>query len=127
MPYAADGLISRDPIDGGIEISEQEYQRALAGMQAGEHVQIVDGQFVVGPLPEPEPEPEPDPSYKDALAELNAQYQVDIDALSRAYGTAALAGGANVGVKQAAINAQYNERKTQYAADYAALRAQYGV
>ena len=68
MPYAADGVISHAPIDGGIEISEQEYRRALAGMQAGEHVQIVDGQFVVGPLPEPEPEPEPEPTPDEIKA-----------------------------------------------------------
>jgi hypothetical protein len=60
MPYAADGQISHAPIDGGIEISEQEYQQALAGMQTGEHVQIINGGLFVGPLPEPEPEPEPE-------------------------------------------------------------------
>lgn len=59
MPYAADGQLSRDPIPGGIEITEQQYQQGLAGMLAGEHVQIIDGEFIVGALPEPEPEPEP--------------------------------------------------------------------
>lgn len=70
MPYAADGQISREPIDGGIEISEQEYQRALAGIQTGEHVQIINGGLFVGPLPEPEPEPEPEvpPDYPAVIA-----------------------------------------------------------
>ncbi len=89
MPYAADGRLSHDPIEGGIEITEQQYQHGLAGMQAGEHVQIVDGAFFVGPLPvvEPEPEPEPTPdevkalrlalnngAYEDATGALTADY-----------------------------------------------------
>lgn len=127
MPYAAAGRISREPIDGGIEITEQQYQAGLAGMLAGEHIQIINGEFFVGPLPVPDPEPEPEPTYKEALANLNSEYQADIDTLTRAYGTASLAGGASQAAKQAAISAQYAQRKSQYTADYAALRAQYGV
>lgn len=78
MPYAADGKISHAPIDGGIEISEQEYQQALAGMLAGEHVQIINGGLFVGPLPEPEPEPEPEvpPDWPAVIAER--RYAVEI-------------------------------------------------
>lgn len=127
MPYAAEGRISREPIEGGIEINEQQYQQGLAGMLAGAHVQIIDGQFFVGPLPAPEPEQPPEPSFKDAAAQLNAEYQSDIAALNQAFGTAAMAGGSTQAAKQAAITAQYNARKAQYQANYAALRAQYGV
>lgn len=89
MPYAADGRLSRDPIEGGIEITEQQYRQGLTGMLAGEHVQIVAGQFIVGPLPEPQPEPEPEPTpeeikaqrlainngaYETATRELTANY-----------------------------------------------------
>lgn len=72
MPYAAEGRLSRDPIEGGVEISEQQYQQGLAGMQASEHVQIIDGVFFVGPKPEPEPEPEPELT-PDQLKKLRLQ------------------------------------------------------
>ena len=127
MPYAAPGRISREPIDGGIEITEQQYQAGLAGMLAGEHIQIINGEFFVGPLPEPDPEPVPEPTFKEAAAVLNAQYQADIAQLTQLYGTAALAGGSAQAAKQAAIREQYAARKAQYSTDYAALRAQYGV
>ncbi|AVO56157.1 hypothetical protein [Ectopseudomonas mendocina] len=127
MPYAADGWIGQDPIPGGIEISEQQYQEGLAGMRDGLHVQIINGEFFVGPLPVPEPEQPPDPTFKDSAARLNAEYQADIAALNQAFGTAAMAGGATQAAKQAAITNQYNARKAQYQTDYAALRAQYGV
>ena len=59
MPYAAEGQISRKPVPGGIEITEQQYSAALAGMLAGDHVQLRGGELYIGPLPEPEPEPDP--------------------------------------------------------------------
>lgn len=127
MPYAAEGRIGQDQIPGGIEISEEQYQQALEGMRDGLHVQIIGGEFFVGPLPAPEPEQPPGPTFKDAAALLNAEYQADIAALNQAFGTAAMAGGATQAAKQAAITNQYNARKAQYQADYAALRAQYGV
>lgn len=59
MPYAINGQISQSPIEGGIEITQAQYQEALAGMQAGKVVSI-DGGFAVIDPPEPEtPEPEP--------------------------------------------------------------------
>lgn len=60
MPYATEGRIGEDPIDGGIEITQQQYQQALAGMREGLHVQIIDGTLFVGALPEVEPEPAPE-------------------------------------------------------------------
>lgn len=89
MPYAADGRLSHDPIQGGIEITEQQYQQGLAGMQAGEHVQIVDGQFVVGPLPVVEPEPDPEPSPDEIKAQRlalnNGAYEAATGALTADY------------------------------------------
>jgi len=56
--YATDGVISQQPIEGGIEISREQYLEALAGMAQG-HVITIDDGFAVGPKPEPEkPEPE---------------------------------------------------------------------
>ena len=62
MPYAHNGTISQDPIDGGIEITQAQYQAALAGMMIGKVVTIEEGFSVVDP-PKPEeplpPDPEP--------------------------------------------------------------------
>lgn len=127
MPYATEGRISQDQFAGALEISPAQFLEGLEGMQNGLHVQIIDGEFFVGPLPEPEPEPEPEPTYREAAAELNAAYQADIDALQRAYGVAGMAGGPTQASKQAAITAQFAARKAKYLADNNALRAQYGA
>jgi hypothetical protein len=76
MPYAAPGRIARDPIPGGIAITEEQYQQALAGMRAGLHVQIINGEFVVDPLPEPEPEPEVPPDWPAVIAERRWEVEV---------------------------------------------------
>ncbi|MWK55811.1 hypothetical protein GO594_07480 [Pseudomonas otitidis] len=55
MPYATTGLISHEPVEGGLEISEQQYMEALEGLLRGECVRIVDGALIVGPAPEPPP------------------------------------------------------------------------
>lgn len=83
MPYAADNRISHDPIDGGIEITEQQYATALAGMVAGLVVSTLGG-FKVGPAPEPEPEPTPEPESLTAAdydAKLVALYQSTAQAM----------------------------------------------
>ena len=68
MPYATNGGVSRADKSGDpawIEIGEDQYTQALAGMQAGKIVSIEGGFALVDP-PEPEepeaPEPEP-PGY----------------------------------------------------------------
>lgn len=67
MPFAINGQISTDPIEGGIEITDAQYQAALAGMMAGRLVTIDDGFAVIDPPrdPEPEPPPEQPPSPPD--------------------------------------------------------------
>lgn len=68
MPYAHNGQISQSPIEGGIEITQQEYLSALEGMVAGQRVTI-DGGFAVVDVPEPEPdEPAEVPNRLSALA-----------------------------------------------------------
>lgn len=58
MPYANEGIISEDPLEGGIEITKEQFDAALEGMQIGKVVTI-DGGFKVDFPPEPElPEPE---------------------------------------------------------------------
>lgn len=127
MPYAADGRLGHDPIQDGIDISEQQYQEGLEGIQNGLHVQIIDGTFFVGPLPEPGPDPEPERTYREAAAELNADYQADVAAFRDAFTGAALAGGPTQAAKQEALAERFNARKAKYIADSAALRAQYGA
>lgn len=82
MPYAADGRLGHDPIPGGIEITEHQYQQGLAGMLAGEHVQIVDGSFFIGPKPEPDPEPEPEaPLDWPAMIEAR-RWQIEVGGIA---------------------------------------------
>lgn len=58
MPYAAENKISQSPIEGGVEITQEQYREALAGMLAGKIVSVENGFELVDP-PEPEkPEPE---------------------------------------------------------------------
>lgn len=74
MPFATNGLVSHDHIEGGIKISAALYALAVEGMQAGKIVTIVDGVMVLGyPLPpEPEPVPEPEPEPEPTFAENKA-------------------------------------------------------
>lgn len=67
MYYATEDAIttadkSNDP--AWIEITEQQYHEALAGMQDGKIVTI-DGGFAIIDKPEPESEPEPEPEPSD--------------------------------------------------------------
>jgi hypothetical protein len=75
MPWATNGQISTSPIDGGIEITDADYQAALEGIMEGKIVSIEGGVFaLVDPLlPEPEPEPEPEPLPPDPLRPLTAR------------------------------------------------------
>jgi hypothetical protein len=88
MPYAAEGRISRAPIEGGIEITEPQYSEALAGMLEGLVVSI-EGGFSVAPAPEPEPEvvPEPTPDQVRAfkLAKNNGSYDEATRAITADY------------------------------------------
>lgn len=47
MPFAKDNKISVEPLPGGVVISEQEYQAALAAMLEGKVVTIVGGKMVL--------------------------------------------------------------------------------
>lgn len=86
MPYAAEGRIGYDPIPGGIAITDEQYQQALDGQIAGLHVQIINGEFFVGALPEPEPEPLPEPEPHEIVAMFRDSIQLKLDEQARRYG-----------------------------------------
>jgi hypothetical protein len=52
MPYAANRVVSTEPFDGAIEITEGQYREAVEGMCEGMMVSIDDGFTVAFPSPE---------------------------------------------------------------------------
>lgn len=90
MPYAAENQVSTDPLDGGIEITQGQYQQAIAGMLEGKIVTI-DGGFAVvdPPTHEDEPTPEPEPSLEEVQAQqiaiINDAFEAAAQALTAGY------------------------------------------
>lgn len=74
MPYAANGHISTDPFEGGVEISEEQYAEALAGITTGKLVAIDGGFAVVDPPVEQQPEPE-----APTLDQMKAAWKAYVD------------------------------------------------
>lgn len=88
MPYAHNGQISQDPIDGGVQITEAQYHEALAGMMDGKVVSILDGFAVIDPAdPEPlEPEQQTFEELQRAkLAQLNNAFSLNALLLTDGY------------------------------------------
>ncbi|MDI7923415.1 hypothetical protein [Ferirhizobium litorale] len=79
MPFAANGQISTDPIEGGISITDEQYQVALAGITEGKLVTIGGGFAVIDP-PDPEPPVEPEPPTE---ADYAAAIQAHVDATAQ--------------------------------------------
>lgn len=72
MPYASNGRISYDPFPDAIEISQAQYDEALAGVLEGKVVSI-EGGFSVAYPPEPEPDPEPEITVDELWDALRAE------------------------------------------------------
>lgn len=70
-------------------------------------------------------EPSNSEKRKEALAALSVTYQADIVQLNTSWLAAAVSDGVNETAKKDAVIAQINDRKTKYAADRAAIIAQY--
>jgi hypothetical protein len=72
MPYATAGGVSRADMSGDptwIEITDEQYAQALAGMVAGKLVSIEDGfDLVDPPTPTPEEPPAPEPQPRTTLS-----------------------------------------------------------
>lgn len=69
----------------------------------------------------------PTPTYSQALAVLNATYQIDVDKFNRSFALAFLADGPSEASKMAAIRTAYEARRAQHTANIAALKLEYGV
>lgn len=88
MPYASENAVSRDELPGGVEITEEQYQQAIAALVAGKHVTIEGGFAIVDPpvAPDPEPEPVEPPTLEQIkaakLAEINEAAESEIAVLS---------------------------------------------
>lgn len=72
MPYAVNGIVSTAPLEGAIEITDQQYREAVDGMCAGMVVSI-DGGFSVALPSVPEPPPVVPPTAEELRAEALAQ------------------------------------------------------
>lgn len=74
--FAADYTVSTSQIEGGVEITEAQYQMGIEAMTSGKEIIVIDGEMVIrGPKPSPnhewingewvdttpDPEPTPDP------------------------------------------------------------------
>lgn len=105
MPYAANNQISQDPIEGGIEISDEQYAEALDGMMEGKVVSI-DGGFSVAEPAIPEPE-EPAPlSKEERIDALQATYEIALEKLNKAWLAALIADGVGEVTRQLEIKQQ---------------------
>lgn len=72
--YAGEQSVSTDVIDGGVEITEDQYHQALEGMALGKTITIDGGFSVIDPTPESVDEPDP------TLEQSRSYYKVRIDA-----------------------------------------------
>ena len=74
MPYAGENKISTEPFEGAIEITDAQYQQAIAGLMEGKIIKIDGGFAVIDPPPPPAPPPPPPPepmlSKVDFIAKL---------------------------------------------------------
>lgn len=55
MPYAIDNTISKAPLAGGVQITDERYAELLNGMCSGLLVRIENGEAILQAPPEPEP------------------------------------------------------------------------
>lgn len=88
MPYAANNVVSRAPIPGGIEITDEQYKSAIAAMAAGKVVSIDGGFNLVDPGQTPQPPTQP-PTIEELraakLAEIDAAFSQEANSLLSGY------------------------------------------
>jgi hypothetical protein len=88
MPYAVKGRVSQDYLEGGVEISSEQYCAAIEGMCSGLEVTIEGGFKVSPPQSEPvsEPGPDPEPTPEQLIQRFRAAIQEHMDAAARLAG-----------------------------------------
>lgn len=64
MPFAGPNTLSTEPLEGGIEIDEAQYQAGLEALAAGLHISIENGFAIVDPPPPAEAPPPPPPTLE---------------------------------------------------------------
>lgn len=64
MPFAANDKISKAPVEGGVEISEQEYKQALEHLLSGKLVKVDADQMFLTEKPEHRPDHE-EPTWQN--------------------------------------------------------------
>jgi len=72
MPYAATNQISTAPIEGGIEITDEQYASTLASIEAGNFltVSVVGGIFSASPAPPPASQTPEEQAHWDRLSAI---------------------------------------------------------
>jgi hypothetical protein len=84
MPWAANNRVSTSPIEGGIEITDADYQAALEGIMEGKIISIEGGEFaLVDPPPAPEHEAPQEPA-PPTLEDYRAAIRAHVDATAQA-------------------------------------------
>lgn len=64
--FAFEGGVSSDAGQGSVEITDEQYEAAIAGMLSGKLVTVEGGFALVDPPAQPTPEPDPEPDYVTA-------------------------------------------------------------
>lgn len=85
MPYASKGQVSQDYVEGGIEITSEQYSAAINGMCAGLEVAI-EGGFQLLPPKEPDQDPEPTQTPDQLIERFRVVIQEHMDVAARLAG-----------------------------------------
>lgn len=71
--FAFEGGVSSEAVQGSVEITDEQYEAAIAAMLSGRIVTVDGGFALVDPPAPPAPEPEPDPEYPDLTNRVTAR------------------------------------------------------
>ncbi|MFK0330912.1 hypothetical protein ACIQUB_07290 [Rhizobium sp. NPDC090275] len=124
MPWAINGQVSTDLIVGGVAITEEQYQQAIAGIVEGKVV-VIDGGFSVVEPPEVEA-PVEEPTLDEVKAGLKFQIDAAAESERSRYITAG-SGQAMTYMQKASEAALYLADPSQDASSFPLLSAEVGI